>query len=127
LTNTHNIVTIKQMDLTSAVQAYAHVGGVLADIGKEIVESGRFWHEFDNAEAQAVLRHIATTSDNKEEIRERLEKLGCTVFSVFPLEALSKHPATKKPCLALGGVTMTNGILVTIMVQEPHSEGVLTI
>lgn len=114
------------MNLRNAVQAYAHVGGVLADIGKEIVESGREWHALDNAEAQTVLRYVATTSGKKEEIRNRLEELGCNVITVFPLEGLSKTPTTKGPCLALGGVTMTNGILVAITVQGPMSSEVLT-
>ena len=115
------------MNINTAIAAFQTVGGVLADIGKEIVESGRLWHELDNAEAQAVLRHIATTSDNKEEIRERLEQIGCNVFSVFPLEELSKSPGTKESCLALGGVVMKNGVLVTIMVQEPQSGDVLAV
>ncbi len=110
--------------ICNSVEQYQYVGGIVASQGEQILKQGRPYNDFDENEVTAVARHIVTTSESEEQLKERLEtSLGCSMVMVSVLRALTQlGREAKELCLAMGGLTMKDGSLVQVMFFSPRGE-----
>lgn len=114
--------------LKQIIQAQEPVARALSSVGESIVKSGKPYYELDTNEIKAALRHIITTSESEEEIKQRVkEEFHCPYEpSLHSLTALTAAAGEAKMlCQAMGGLTMKNGTLVQLMIWGPDGETIM--